>query len=433
MSRLDELRSMPLEDLRRRFVECGEELPRGGLMVLQADHRAGARDVAAKIWKRIHAAQAEGRRLSRLCAFEQPLWDAGLTLVGGVDEVGMAPLAGPVIAAAVILAPGARIKGVNDSKQLTPAEREALEPDIRRCAVAIGLGRAEVEEIDTINIYHAGLLALRRAVLALTPQPEHLLVDARKLKGLPMPQQPIIKGDAKSLTIGAASIVAKVHRDRLMTELDAQHPGYGFAHHKGYPTAEHFDALERLGACPIHRRSFAPVAKALGLIPEQRELFAPPVAGPPCPTTRRASSGATCARSAIISTRWCRSDTKASPTRLRRTRASSFAATSSSRSASSNRRRSIAGRRRKSFPRAPEPLSRRCSAGPSCSTCATGRSPGSSCTNAFRASAARAAPRRYGRRAGAPSGRTPTRPSDRRSPSASARGRGRRGCIGRAS
>jgi ribonuclease HII len=285
MSRLDELRSMPLEDLRRRFVECGEELPRGGLMVLQADRRAGARDVAAKIWKRIHAAQAEGRRLSRLCAFEQPLWDAGLTLVGGVDEVGMAPLAGPVIAAAVILSPGARIKGVNDSKQLTPAEREALEPDIRKCAVAIGLGRAEVEEIDTINIYHAGLLALRRAVLALMPQPEHLLVDARKLKGLPMPQQPIIKGDAKSLTIGAASIVAKVHRDRLMAELDAKHPGYGFAHHKGYPTAEHFDALERLGACPIHRRSFAPVAKALGLIPEQRELFAPPVAGPSCPTT----------------------------------------------------------------------------------------------------------------------------------------------------
>ncbi|MFL5420265.1 MAG: ribonuclease HII, partial [Myxococcales bacterium] len=214
-----------------------------------------------------------------------PLWDAGLTLVGGVDEVGMAPLAGPVIAAAVILSPGARIKGVNDSKQLTPAEREALEPDIRRCAVAIGLGRAEVEEIDTINIYHAGLLALRRAVLALIPQPEHLLVDARKLKGLPMPQQPIIKGDAKSLTIGAASIVAKVHRDRLMAELDAQHPGYGFAHHKGYPTAEHFDALERLGACPIHRRSFAPVAKALGLIPEQQELFAPPVVGPSCRTT----------------------------------------------------------------------------------------------------------------------------------------------------
>src|SRR3982751_6563202 len=111
MSRLDELQSMSLEELRRRFVECGEELPRGGLMVLQADRRAGARDVAAKIWKRIHAAQAEGRRLSRLCAFEQPLWEARLTVGGRVGEGGMAPLAGPVIAAAVILAPGARIKG----------------------------------------------------------------------------------------------------------------------------------------------------------------------------------------------------------------------------------------------------------------------------------------------------------------------------------
>jgi len=284
MSRLEELRSMPLEEIRRRYVDCGEELPRGGLMLLQADRRAGARDVAARIWKRIHAAQTEGRRLSRLCAFEQPLWDAGLTLVAGVDEVGMAPLAGPVIAAAVILAPGARIKGVNDSKQLTPAEREALEPEIRGKAIAIGMGRAEVEEIDTINIYHAGLLALRRAVLALLPQPEHLLVDARRLKGLACPQQPIIKGDAKSITIGAASIVAKVHRDRLMADLDAQHPGYGFAHHKGYPTAEHLEALDRLGACPIHRRSFAPVAKSLGLIPEQQELFAAPPAQTQCRT-----------------------------------------------------------------------------------------------------------------------------------------------------
>jgi ribonuclease HII len=190
--------------------------------------------------------------------------------------VGMAPLAGPVIAAAVILRPGARIKGVNDSKQLTPEERCALEPEIRGQAVAVGIGRAEVHEIDTINIYHAGLLALRRAVLALNPQPQHLLIDARRLDGLPFPQQAIIKGDTKSITIGAASIVAKVHRDRLMTELDGEHPGYGFAAHKGYPTPEHLEALERLGACPLHRRSFAPVARKLGLIPEQQELFAPP-------------------------------------------------------------------------------------------------------------------------------------------------------------
>ena len=276
MPRLDELRLMSVDELRRRYTDGDEELPRGGLTALREDPRSGARAVAERILKRIHAAQAEGRRLSRLCAFEQPLWEQGFTLVAGVDEVGMAPLAGPVIAAAVILRPGTRIQGVNDSKQLTPEERDSLEPEIRAVCVSVGMGRAEVAEIDALNIYHAGLLALRRAVLALLPRPEHLLVDARRLRDLDIPQQPIVKGDAKSITIGAASIVAKVHRDRLMCELDREHPGYGFAHHKGYPTPDHLDALERIGACAIHRRSFAPVAKALGLIPEQQELFGKP-------------------------------------------------------------------------------------------------------------------------------------------------------------
>jgi ribonuclease HII len=280
MSLLDELRTMSVEELRKRFADGHEELPRGGLTALREDPRSGARAVAERILRRIHAAQAEGRRLTRLCAFEQPLWEQGLTLVAGVDEVGMAPLAGPVIAAAVILRPGTRIQGVNDSKQLTPEERDSLDPEIRACCVAVGMGRAEVAEIDTINIYHAGMLALRRAVLALAPAPQHVLLDARRLRDLPIPQQAIIKGDAKSITIGAASIVAKVHRDRLMRDLDREHPGYGFADHKGYPTPEHLDALEKLGACVIHRRSFAPVAKALGLIPEQQELFARPGPGP---------------------------------------------------------------------------------------------------------------------------------------------------------
>jgi len=178
-----------------------------------------------------------------------------------------------VIAAAVVFRPGTRICGINDSKQLTPEERGELEPEIRASAVAVGIGRAEVHEIDSINIYRAGLLALRRAVEALDPQPQHVLVDARKLDGIRVPQQPIIKGDAKSISIGAASIVAKVHRDRLMAHHEVEYPGYGFASHKGYPTAEHLEALERLGACPLHRRSFAPVAKKLGLIPVQQELF----------------------------------------------------------------------------------------------------------------------------------------------------------------
>ncbi len=274
--RAEDLRQTPVSELQRLYGDEARDLPSGGLSALKDDPRAGARAVAERIQRRNSKAQAEGRRLTRLSAFEQPLWDQGLVHVGGADEVGMAPLAGPVIAAAVILRPGTRILGINDSKQLTPEEREALEPEIRAAAIAVGIGRAEVHEIDTINIYHAGMLALRRAVLALDPQPQHLLVDARRLKDLPYPQQPIIKGDAKSITIGAASIVAKVHRDRLMARLDLEHPGYGFAAHKGYPTPEHLEALERLGACALHRRSFAPVARKLGLIPVQQDLFAPP-------------------------------------------------------------------------------------------------------------------------------------------------------------
>ena len=273
--RPEDLRKTPVSELQRLYGDEARDLPSGGLTALREDPRAGARAVAERIVRRNSQAQAEGRRLTRLSAFEQPLWDQGLVHVGGVDEVGMAPLAGPVIAAAVILRPGTRILGINDSKQLTPEEREALEPEIRAAAIAVGIGRAEVHEIDTINIYQAGMLALRRAVLALDPQPQHLLVDARRLKDLPYPQQPIIKGDAKSITIGAASIVAKVHRDRLMAELDGQYPGYGFAAHKGYPTPEHLEALDRLGACELHRRSFAPVARKLGLLIEdqQQELF----------------------------------------------------------------------------------------------------------------------------------------------------------------
>jgi ribonuclease HII len=140
------------------------------------------------------------------------------------------------------------------------------------------VARAEVDEIDGLNIYRAGLLALIRAVRALSIVPDHLLVDARKLAELRIAQTPIVHGDALSLTIAAASILAKTTRDALMAQLDLAHPGYGFSRHKGYPTAEHFDALRRLGACPIHRKSFQPVRQALGLEPVQGDLFPPPPA-----------------------------------------------------------------------------------------------------------------------------------------------------------
>jgi ribonuclease HII len=174
-----------------------------------------------------------------------------------------------------------RPRGIDDSKQLDARERERLAKDIRANALCWAVARAEVEEIDRLNIYRAGLLALTRAVHALGTRPEHVLVDARRLPELGIPHTPIVHGDALSLTIAAASILAKTARDAWMAEQDGIHPGYGFARHKGYPTAEHFDALRRLGACPLHRRSFEPVRVALGLAPEQGQLFAAAPDGAP--------------------------------------------------------------------------------------------------------------------------------------------------------
>lgn len=187
----------------------------------------------------------------------------GLVLVAGVDEVGRGPLAGPVVAAAVILDPARPIAGLADSKKLSEAKREALAPIIRERALAWALGRAEVEEIDTLNILHASLLAMRRAVLALSTAPELALIDGNRCPELPCPAEAVVKGDSRVAAISAASIIAKVARDREMIELDARYPGYGLAGHKGYPSPAHLAALEQLGVTPIHRRSFAPVRKLL--------------------------------------------------------------------------------------------------------------------------------------------------------------------------
>jgi ribonuclease HII len=237
---------------------------------------AGAREVLRLVRKRRAVNRAEGQRLRHLVRYETELWERGVVHVAGVDEAGMAPLAGPVVAGACVLPADYRPRGIDDSKQLDRKERERLAGDIRRNAICWAVARAEVEEIDGLNIYRAGLLALTRAVQGLSTCPGHVLVDARKLPELHLPQTPIIHGDALSLTIAAASILAKTARDALMAELDVTHPGYGFARHKGYPTAEHFDALKRLGACPVHRRSFQPVRVALGLEPVQGELFVAP-------------------------------------------------------------------------------------------------------------------------------------------------------------
>ena len=181
--------------------------------------------------------------------------------VCGVDEAGRGPLAGPVVAAAVILTPARIPEGLNDSKALSSSQRELLLNMIEKNA-QIGIGIAEPEEIDRANILGATLIAMRRAVLALPELPEVALIDGNKLPDLPCEAQAIVKGDSRSLSIAAASIVAKVTRDRLMIEADRRYPGYGLAGHKGYPTKAHMEAVTRLGASPIHRRSFKPVRLA---------------------------------------------------------------------------------------------------------------------------------------------------------------------------
>lgn len=195
---------------------------------------------------------------------ETLLWRVGIRHVAGADEVGMGPLAGPVVAAAVVFAPGTKIDGVADSKALQAAARERLAAEIRRRAVAVGIAVVEPDEIDRVNIYQAGLCALRRAVEALGVVPGYVLVDGREIPGLAMPQSAYPKGDSFVCSIAAASIVAKVHRDAIMRELDLRYPGYGFARHMGYSTAAHFAAIREHGPSPVHRRSFAPVRALLG-------------------------------------------------------------------------------------------------------------------------------------------------------------------------
>jgi ribonuclease HII len=197
-----------------------------------------------------------GQRLRHLLQRERELWEAGLLRVAGVDECGMGPLAGPVVAAAVIFPPGCGLRGVFDSKRVAPARREELAIAIRREAAGFCVARVEHHEIDQLNIYHAGLVAMRRALDGLPETPEHVLVDGRELPGLPFPQERIVKGDAKCHAIAAASILAKTTRDAWMAEYDELYPGYGFAAHKGYPTEAHRDAIRRLGPSPIHRMSF---------------------------------------------------------------------------------------------------------------------------------------------------------------------------------
>lgn len=208
--------------------------------------------------------------MATVCGWEleEAARSCGALHIAGIDEVGRGPLFGPVVAAAVILPRDCCLPGLNDSKKLSPEKRAELDPQIREVALAWAIAAVDVETIDRINIRRASLEAMRRAVEQLRLSPDFLLIDGKDTIRWDCPQQPVIKGDATSFSIAAASVLAKVHRDRLVVELDAQYPGYGLARHKGYGSPQHMEALARLGPTPLHRRSFQPVAQAALQFPQ---------------------------------------------------------------------------------------------------------------------------------------------------------------------
>ncbi len=224
------------------------------ITAFSGDDRSGVQKLVASAQKKLEALEKEKQRIHQISEYERKY--AEYELICGIDEVGRGPLAGPVVAGAVILPKDCEILYINDSKQLSEKKREELYEIIMEQAVSCALGYATPERIDEINILQATYEAMREAVSKLEPQPKLLLNDAVKIPGVTLPQVPIIKGDAKSISIGAASIIAKVTRDRLMVEYDKVFPEYDFAGNKGYGSASHIEALKKYGPTPIHRRSF---------------------------------------------------------------------------------------------------------------------------------------------------------------------------------
>lgn len=222
------------------------------------DGRAGVQAAISKRKRELQKQVDEDLRLEKMLAYEKELYTQGIQLIAGVDEVGRGPLAGPVVAAAVILPENCKIPGLNDSKKIPKSKHKEIYEAVLQNAIAIGIGVKDNQVIDQVNIYEATKLAMMEAIGQLEPQPQHLLIDAMRLD-LPIPQTSIIKGDANSLSIAAASIVAKVTRDQMMEEFDCEYPGYDFTQNAGYGTANHLAGLHKLGVTPIHRRSFEPV------------------------------------------------------------------------------------------------------------------------------------------------------------------------------
>ena len=228
------------------------------LTELEQDSRSGVIQAIAKRKREIQKRLDEDERLEAMLAYEKECYARGMELIAGVDEVGRGPLAGPVVAAAVILPKACKIPGLNDSKKIPKSKHKEIYEVVLQNAIAIGIGVKDNQVIDQVNIYEATKLAMMEAIGQLEPQPQHLLIDAMRLD-LPISHTSIIKGDANSLSIAAASIVAKVTRDQMMEEFDKEYPGYDFAQNAGYGTAKHLAGLDKLGVTPIHRRSFEPV------------------------------------------------------------------------------------------------------------------------------------------------------------------------------
>ena len=225
---------------------------------LIADGRAGVQAAISKRKRELQKQVEEDQRLEKMLAYEKELYAQGIQLIAGVDEVGRGPLAGPVVAAAVILPENCKIPGLNDSKKIPKSKHQAIYQAVLDQALSVGIGVKDNQVIDQVNIYEATKLAMVEAIQELDQQPQHLLIDAMKLD-LPISQTSIIKGDANSLSIAAASIVAKVTRDQMMAAYDQEYPGYDFGQNAGYGTSKHLEGLEKYGVTPIHRRSFEPI------------------------------------------------------------------------------------------------------------------------------------------------------------------------------
>ena len=225
---------------------------------LIADGRAGVQAAISKRKRELQKQVEEDLRLEKMLAYEKELYAQGIQLIAGVDEVGRGPLAGPVVAAAVILPENCKIPGLNDSKKIPKSKHQAIYQSVLDQALSVGIGVKDNQVIDQVNIYEATKLAMLEAIQELDQQPQHLLIDAMKLV-VPISQTSIIKGDANSLSIAAASIVAKVSRDQMMAAYDQEYPGYDFAQNAGYGTTKHLEGLEKHGVTPIHRRSFEPI------------------------------------------------------------------------------------------------------------------------------------------------------------------------------